>query len=99
MTVKKALKVIDIMVMHDKLIMNNMKEFIIEWTKSNEPPDIPTRAAIIMKEFCENDLKVLGIIKDQLQTSKKKIRCIHPEKFQDIDPKGKRYCTKCNQDL
>ena len=92
MTIQKAILGIDAMIKHDKLVVAKMKEFVLEWTGSDT--ELPSRLALTIRDFFEDDLKMLEAIKKQL-----KPKCRHPKKSQDVDPDGILYCTRCNQNI
>lgn len=98
MTVQKALKGLQVMIAHDEKIVQGMNKYIVEWTNLDEKPDLATRAAIILRNFCLDDLKMLHAIQKQLNQDAKS-NCSHPKKLRDIDPDGNLYCMECNQDL
>ncbi|KKK72421.1 hypothetical protein LCGC14_2904040 [marine sediment metagenome] len=66
------------------------QKLIDEW---NDPTDIATRAAVLIKDTHEVYAGLLLSILKEIKTN-----CKHPKKYQDVC-EGIRYCTNCNLDL
>ncbi len=60
----------------------------------NKEPDIIHRLVVVLAELSGRDTEILAKIRKELE-----VKCKHPKKFRDIDPKSRSYCVCCNQDL
>lgn len=91
MTVKQAIKLLDMLIKSDRNIVDRLLDSKKPW---NTEFDNIRRLAKSFADLAEQDMQILTEIKNELV-----VKCSHPKKLRDIDPNGKPYCTACNQDL
>ena len=95
MTVQKAIKIIDTAIEDKQKKKNDFLDPNMPWNKGD---DNVFEFARGLAQVMDNDIEWFQAIKNQLR-SKKETKCKHPKKLLDIDPDGKPYCMRCNQDL
>jgi len=97
MSVKKAIKGLDILIQNKHKIREGMLDSTQSWNKDD---DIVSRMANTISGGLKNDIDWLHAIKRQLlpEQHRTKIVCKHQKKDQDVCD-GQKYCMNCNQDL
>ncbi len=97
MTVKKAIKGLDMLIQNKTKVREGVLDPAQPW---NSKDTIIQDMAKMMGERLQNDLEWLYAIKKQLLPHQHltKIVCKHLKKDQDICD-GQKYCMNCNKDL
>ena len=98
MSLKKALKGIDIYLKGKNQLVSGLENKIKSW--SNDGISDLTSALI---NSLKADVQFLDALKQKLLSENKlkttKSICRHPKKMKDKDPEGVWYCMNCNQDF
>lgn len=96
MTVRKAIKGLDIFIANRE----GMKKQLIEFSRDLKS-DSGHQMAREIDGFLDNEIEFLNAIKRQLlpEQHRTKIVCKHPKKDHDTSPDGQKYCMNCNANL
>jgi len=91
MTVKKALKILELYIKKKENLKNGLLDMNMHW---NQDQDCVMRLSKELGIVTNKDVEILNSLIKQLKPN-----CKHPKKSQDIDPDGNLYCMDCNLDL
>lgn len=98
MTIKKAIKGLDMLIENKQKVRAGMMDIIRSW---NGDTDVVSRMANMMTDGLQKDVEWLQAIKRHLlpEQHRTKMVCRHPKKDHDISPDGQKYCMNCNANL
>lgn len=98
MTVKKALKGLDLLIKNKHEVKTGMLDPSQPWNRDH---DKVLEFAQSMAVILQRDIDWLQAIKRQLlpEQHRTKIVCRHTKKDHDISPDGQKYCMGCNANL
>ncbi|MDE1728934.1 MAG: hypothetical protein KGH81_07145 [Thaumarchaeota archaeon] len=99
MTVKKAIKILDLLIENKAQVKSGVLDLLHQWSVNGE--DVMTRNAKMIVNLLQNDVDWLQGTKRQLlpEQHRTKIVCRHPKKDHDTDGSGQKYCMNCNANL